>query len=155
MHGTAEMSAADQLTSFSSSPVNVRSGRKLPFAAVKAALPQSPISARLLLRGYQDRMSSRAISLPKIMIAAAAMGSVFGLGTVAATPSGRSALAKQVDNVAVSLGWKRKREPEAGDQWSGCNDARASGTSPIYRGEPGYREDMDGDGDGIACEPQP
>ncbi|TNE38964.1 MAG: excalibur calcium-binding domain-containing protein [Sphingomonadales bacterium] len=23
----------------------------------------------------------------------------------------------------------------------------------MYRGEPGYREGMDGDGDGIACEP--
>lgn len=25
--------------------------------------------------------------------------------------------------------------------------------APIYSGEPGYRESMDGDGDGIACEP--
>jgi hypothetical protein len=31
--------------------------------------------------------------------------------------------------------------------------ARAAGAAPIYRGQPGYREEMDGDGDGIACEP--
>lgn len=37
--------------------------------------------------------------------------------------------------------------------YAGCNEARAAGAAPIYRGEPGYREDMDGDGDGIACEP--
>lgn len=37
--------------------------------------------------------------------------------------------------------------------YSGCNEARAAGVTPIYRGEPGYREGMDGDGDGIACEP--
>jgi hypothetical protein len=32
-------------------------------------------------------------------------------------------------------------------QRSGCNDVRV--------GEPGYREEMDGDADGIACEPRP
>jgi hypothetical protein len=37
--------------------------------------------------------------------------------------------------------------------YSGCNAARAAGAAPIYRGQPGYREEMDGDGDGIACEP--
>lgn len=33
--------------------------------------------------------------------------------------------------------------------YSGCGDARAAGDAPIYRGQPGYREGMDGDG--IAC----
>ncbi|MCU6453926.1 excalibur calcium-binding domain-containing protein [Sphingomonas sp. A2-49] len=39
--------------------------------------------------------------------------------------------------------------------YSGCNDAEAAGAAPIYAGEPGYRSAMDGDGDGIACEPYP
>lgn len=39
--------------------------------------------------------------------------------------------------------------------YSGCNEARAAGAAPIYAGEPGYRSDMDGDSDGIACEPYP
>ncbi len=34
-----------------------------------------------------------------------------------------------------------------------CSEARAAGAAPIYRGQPGYRSEMDGDGDGIACEP--
>lgn len=34
-----------------------------------------------------------------------------------------------------------------------CDDARAAGAAPIYAGSPGYREGMDGDSDGIACEP--
>jgi len=34
-----------------------------------------------------------------------------------------------------------------------CAAARAAGAAPLYRGQPGYRSDMDGDGDGIACEP--
>jgi hypothetical protein len=37
--------------------------------------------------------------------------------------------------------------------YAGCNEARAAGVAPIYRGQPGYREGMDGDNDGIACEP--
>jgi hypothetical protein len=47
----------------------------------------------------------------------------------------------------------RARPPQPGDYWPGCHAARAAGTAPIYAGEPGYREKMDGDGDGIACEP--
>jgi hypothetical protein len=37
--------------------------------------------------------------------------------------------------------------------YSGCREARATGKAPLYAGQPGYRADMDGDGDGIACEP--
>jgi hypothetical protein len=34
-----------------------------------------------------------------------------------------------------------------------CAEARAAGVAPLYRGQPGYRPQMDGDGDGVACEP--
>ena len=34
-----------------------------------------------------------------------------------------------------------------------CDAARADGAAPLHRGGPGYREGMDGDGDGVACEP--
>jgi len=37
--------------------------------------------------------------------------------------------------------------------YAGCNEVRAAGKAPLYAGQPGYREDMDGDGDGVACEP--
>ena len=37
--------------------------------------------------------------------------------------------------------------------YSGCNEVRALGKAPIRMGEPGYRIEMDGDGDGVACEP--
>ena len=42
---------------------------------------------------------------------------------------------------------------QSGVAYSGCNQVRAAGKAPLYAGQPGYREDMDGDGDGIACEP--
>jgi Excalibur calcium-binding domain len=54
---------------------------------------------------------------------------------------------------AASLGISRRSTPQSGDYWSGCDDARIAGVTPLYRGEPGYRPEMDGDDDGIACEP--
>ncbi|OAE00963.1 excalibur calcium-binding domain-containing protein [Arthrobacter sp. OY3WO11] len=33
-----------------------------------------------------------------------------------------------------------------------CAAAKAAGTAPLYRGQPGYRSGMDGDNDGVACE---
>ncbi|MBT2441880.1 excalibur calcium-binding domain-containing protein [Streptomyces sp. ISL-36] len=33
-----------------------------------------------------------------------------------------------------------------------CDAARAAGAAPLLRGEPGYRDGLDRDGDGIACE---
>jgi Excalibur calcium-binding domain len=42
---------------------------------------------------------------------------------------------------------------ESSVHYSGCKEVRALGKAPLYAGEPGYSEDMDGDGDGIACEP--
>lgn len=33
-----------------------------------------------------------------------------------------------------------------------CADARAAGAAPLRRGDPGYREELDRDGDGKACE---
>jgi hypothetical protein len=36
-----------------------------------------------------------------------------------------------------------------------CNAARAVGLAPAHKGEPGYWQSHDRDGDGIACEPWP
>lgn len=37
--------------------------------------------------------------------------------------------------------------------WHSCAQARAVGAAPIHRGTPGYNPILDGDNDGIACEP--
>ena len=36
--------------------------------------------------------------------------------------------------------------------YSGCREVARLGKAPLYAGQPGYRRNMDGDGDGIACE---
>lgn len=38
--------------------------------------------------------------------------------------------------------------------YKNCDAARAAGAAPLRRGDPGYRSELDRDGDGIACEPK-
>jgi hypothetical protein len=42
---------------------------------------------------------------------------------------------------------------EASKSYSGCREIRRLGIAPLRRGQPGYRPWMDGDNDGLACEP--
>ena len=39
--------------------------------------------------------------------------------------------------------------------YAGCSEVRAAGKAPLHSDDPGYSPEMDGDGDGIACEPRP
>ena len=89
----------------------------------------------------------------KFIFGAAAIGGAVGYGSIASSPEGREQVSAHLSEAAVFTGLVRARSPQPGDSWGGCDDARAAGTAPIYSGEPGYRENMDGDGDGIACEP--
>ena len=98
------------------------------------------------------RASDRAKGLRVLMIASG-VGIVGGIASIAVTAEGRERIAEIVKPIGVRLGYMRARAPQAGDHWVGCNSARAAGTAPIYYGEPGYREEMDGDRDGVACEP--
>lgn len=47
------------------------------------------------------------------------------------------------------------REPatEQAVYYPNCRAARTAGAAPMHRGSPGYREGLDGDSDGVACEP--
>ncbi len=87
------------------------------------------------------------------MAGAALFGAAAGTGWSLSSPEQREAALSTAHDVGVAAGLVRARAPEEGDYWRGCDDARAAGTAPIYRGEPGYRDGMDRDSDGIACEP--
>lgn len=91
-------------------------------------------------------------SLATLFGGAAFAGLMFGTASAGAFPSW-VAMQEAVKPLAVSVGLIRAREPQPGDFWPGCDAARTAGTAPIYAGEPGYRDEMDRDGDGIACEP--
>ena len=103
-----------------------------------------PVRLGPYYRAQQQRASRRRTA--KLLGIAGAAGLVFGLASL---PSVRAELVEG----ALDLADRRSRAPQPGDSWAGCDQARAAGTAPIYDGEPGYREGMDGDGDGIACEP--
>lgn len=47
----------------------------------------------------------------------------------------------------------RKNSPPIVAYYPNCDAARAAGVAPLVAGEPGYRERLDADGDGVACEP--
>ncbi|MGQ2956515.1 MAG: excalibur calcium-binding domain-containing protein [Sphingopyxis sp.] len=92
-------------------------------------------------------------SAVNFFVGAGLIGAVVGVGSTATTPEGRTQLASAASDIAVAAGMARARTPEDGDYWRRCDDARAAGSAPLYRGEPGYRDGLDADDDGIACEP--
>lgn len=83
-----------------------------------------------------------------IFILATSLGCAAGVLSVPGTATRLWAFTRPVLAGAI-----RTRTPKPDDYWEGCNEARAAGAAPIFADEPGYREDMDGDHDGIACEP--
>ena len=42
--------------------------------------------------------------------------------------------------------------PDGTQPYANCAAARAAGAAPLHRGDAGWSDSMDGDGDGIACE---
>ena len=80
------------------------------------------------------------------------LGSAFGavgvLWLVIGAP-GLEAITPAPDPVAVEAREARERSV----YYPNCAAARAAGAAPIRWGDPGYRDGLDGDNDGIACEP--
>ncbi len=59
----------------------------------------------------------------------------------------------QEEKAAAVVEAQQVQQVERSVYYAGCHEVRALGKAPLYRGDPGYREGMDGDDDGIACEP--
>lgn len=43
-------------------------------------------------------------------------------------------------------------EPSSNVTYSNCTEVKAAGKAPLYKGDPGYSNSLDRDGDGVACE---
>lgn len=115
--------------------------------------PPRAIPIKEAARRRQKRQRQRGTGIVAYLGGAAVLGTVIGIVSVAVSAGDVSSITSAAEEFAVSAGLARARNPQPGDSWSGCDSARAAGTAPIYSSEPGYREGMDGDGDGIACEP--
>jgi hypothetical protein len=83
-----------------------------------------------------------------ILLAAAPLGLAVGYAW-SAIPA---ATAKLASNAPARAG-QTAEDIEHSVYYARCADAWAAGKAPIFRGQPGYREALDGDSDGIACEP--
>jgi len=73
-----------------------------------------------------------------------------------ALPASPEERPEALDKEWTELAGDRPAAPPSAAQavvYSGCNEVRAAGKAPLNSGDPGYSEDMDGDSDGIACEP--
>lgn len=55
--------------------------------------------------------------------------------------------------VALTSSEKELSAIQSSAYYPNCDAARAAGVAPMGIGEPGYRSELDGDGDGEACEP--
>lgn len=98
--------------------------------------------------------TSRSGGKPGLVLAgAAAFGLVVGVGSLAMSDEALGAAKSRVGSFAAGLGLMRERSPQIGDVWSNCGQASDAGTAPLYRGEPGYSDELDYDHDGVACEP--
>lgn len=69
------------------------------------------------------------------------------------TPSGSAGTGSStLDGV---LGWTGSSQfmqtGSAGGGFRNCDEVRAAGRAPIFRGEPGFTPALDPDGDGFAC----
>lgn len=122
-------------------------------AGMRSRQPSGAVPIRAGKRYRQRPAAKQRSQAVSLLGKAALLGAIVGTASIFATPERIDTLASAAKPIAVSVGLMRARAPQEGDYWPGCNAARAAGTAPIYIGEPGYREGMDGDGDGIACEP--
>ena len=81
--------------------------------------------------GFLDRMLSGAAVLPVLL-----------LGAWYTAPAPRDPQEEA-----------RLQQVMASVHYAGCDQVRAAGAAPLRYGQPGYGPHMDGDGDGVACEP--
>ena len=94
----------------------------------------------------------------RVSIAAKVIGVAIIGGTIAGGLMGlyqQGHLSQQVGTVqpvAASQGIISGKS-QTSEYWPRCSAARAAGVAPLYEGEPGYRPELDSDGDGVACEP--
>lgn len=66
-------------------------------------------------------------------------------------PSAADAFNKQ--SIPSAKPGQTSEEIEATQYFANCDAARAAGKAPLMSGQPGYRPELDPDGDGVACQP--
>jgi hypothetical protein len=117
----------------------------LMFAGVWKATAPAPVVAGPVADTYVVTVSPAAARPPTVR-----------RGLLASSPPASGAEPYNVVRTAYGSSQPARRSGNARAAssafYGGCREARAAGVTPLHRGDPGYRIEMDGDGDGIACE---
>ncbi|MEV6319771.1 excalibur calcium-binding domain-containing protein [Nocardia sp. NPDC051787] len=89
----------------------------------------------------------------------AAVACMFVPPAASAVPQSAVAIAGPHDDHPIPHNRSGPREdhssPEASEShkiYTDCDQVRAEGIGPLYRGQPGFNAHLDRDGDGIACD---
>ena len=113
-----------------------------------APVPSSTLQHRGLLR-----------SAAPVLLALVLGVGIAGCDDVSAASSDAASSAAPAESQQDAAGGdsagseKSESAPEPQKEfYANCKAAKAAGAAPLYRGDSGYSEDLDRDGDGIACE---
>lgn len=106
---------------------------------------------------YRRRMrQAKAMTWRRVflwLLGAGGLGAAVGLGSVLVAPSALDKAWGRLRSGLDAIGDTRAGRPRPGDYWPNCDSARQAGVTPLHVSEPGYRPELDADGDGWACEP--
>lgn len=88
------------------------------------------------------------------LIAAAILGLTGGYAwSHWSKPSPAQKAIAQAQSIPSAKPGETKAEMEESVYFADCDAAKAAGREPLYEGQPGYRKELDPDGDGMACIP--
>ncbi|WP_454930805.1 excalibur calcium-binding domain-containing protein [Actinomyces israelii] len=99
-----------------------------------------------------EAAASAAASASASAAAEAAASAAASASASAAAEAAASAAAEQPAQEQPAQEPQSEPEEQARTYYANCTEAKAAGAAPLYRGEPGYRDKLDRDHDGIACE---
>lgn len=68
-------------------------------------------------------------------------------------PSAAQKAIAQAQAIPSAKPGQTKAEIEESAYFADCDAAKAAGREPLYEGQPGYRKELDPDGDGMTCIP--
>ena len=121
-----------------------------------------------IVRGMPSITGVRALAVATfvgvLLTACQETGAIESREALPLAPEATSAQAATAEPIATAIPKptataKPKPKPTAKPQrtaasayYKNCSAARAAGVAPLHRGDPGYRSQLDRDGDGIACE---
>ena len=115
-----------------------------------AAGEQVPADQVITLTVNHD--SADAAASASASASAAAASAAAEAAASAAAEAAASAAAEQPAQEQPAQEPQSEPEEQARTYYANCTEAKAAGAAPLYRGEPGYRDKLDRDHDGIACE---